>query len=95
MNLLFYQKQVRRLPTQKFGEKINRESSILAAESDSFFADRLIFYGKNRPKKVKLLTLLRKQERLKETLLVMNRLRKAKTPTIVRKPKGWLEGIIK
>lgn len=80
-------------PDPKIRRKINRESSILAAESDSL-ADRLIFWQKS-PEQGVIVDAAAESERLKENATRKEAPTKGKTPSIVRKPEGWLEGIIK
>ena len=70
---------------------INRESSILATEDDSF-ADRLIFWqGKQPPGAI--VDAAAEQKRLRENAALGDAPTKGRSPTIVRKPKGWFEGI--
>tara|TARA_A100001037_G_scaffold35835_1_gene27845 strand:- start:612 stop:1187 length:576 start_codon:yes stop_codon:yes gene_type:complete len=70
---------------------INRESSILATEDDSF-ADRLIFWqGKQPPGAI--VDAAAEQKRLRENAGLGDAPTRGRTPKIVRKPKGWLEGI--
>ena len=79
-------------PDPKIRRKINRESSILATESDSF-TDRLIFW-QEPPEKGVMGDAVAESKRLKEYAVNNEAPTKGQTPTIVRKSKGWLEGII-
>ena len=79
-------------PDPTIRRKINRESSILAAESDNL-ADRLIFWQKS-PEQGVIVDAAAEAERLKENASRGEASTKGQTPTIVRKRKGWLEGII-
>ena len=56
-------------------------------------ADRLIFWQKP-PEQGVIVDAAAESERLKENATRKEAPTKGKTPTIVRKPKGWLEGII-
>ena len=78
-------------PNPNIRRTINRESSILATEDDSF-ADRLIFWqGKQPPGAI--VDAAAEQKRLRENAGLGDAPTKGRTPKIVRKPKGWLEGI--
>lgn len=79
-------------PDPKIRGKINREASIFAAEGDSL-VDRLIFWQKPREKGV-MVDAVAESKRLKENAFRNEAPTKGQTPTIVRKSKGWLEGII-
>lgn len=78
-------------PDPAIRRQINRESSILATESDSF-ADRLIFWRENPPPGT-LVDAAAEQKRLRENAGLGDAPTKGRTPKIVRKPKGWFEGI--
>lgn len=71
---------------------INRESSILATENDSF-TDRLIFWQSSPPPGT-LVDAAAEQRRLRENAGLGDAPTKGRTPKIVRKPKGWFEGIL-
>lgn len=71
--------------------KINRESSILATENDSF-ADRLIFW-QDKPPPGTIVDAAAEQQRLRENAGLGDAPTKGRSPKIVRKPKGWFEGI--
>ena len=73
-------------------QKINRESSILATE-DSNFADKLIFW-QDRRDRGSIVDAGAETKRLRENAALGDPPTKGRTPKIVRKPKGWLEGII-
>ena len=70
---------------------INRESSILATENDSF-ADRLIFW-QDKPTPGTIVDAEAERKRLRENAALGDAPTKGRSPQIVRKPKGWLEGI--
>lgn len=70
---------------------INRESSILATEDDSF-TDRLIFW-QDRPPPGTIVDAAAEQKRLRENAGLGDAPTKGRSPKIVRKPKGWFEGI--
>lgn len=78
-------------PDPAIRRTINRESSILATENDSF-ADRLIFW-QDQPQPGTLVDAAAEQKRLRENAGLGDAPTKGRTPKIVRKPKGWLEGI--
>ena len=78
-------------PDPSIRQAINRESSILATEDDSF-ADRLIFWqGKQPPGTI--VDAAAEQRRLRENAALGEAPTKGRSPIIVRKPKGWFEGI--
>ncbi|CAN0485363.1 unnamed protein product [Laminaria digitata] len=70
---------------------INRESSILATEDDSF-TDRLIFW-QAKPPPGTIVDAAAEQQRLRENAGLGDAPTKGRSPKIVRKPKGWFEGI--
>ena len=70
---------------------LNRESSILATEDDSF-ADRLIFW-QDSPVPGTIVDAAAEQKRLRENAGLGDAPTKGRTLKIVRKPKGWFEGI--
>lgn len=70
---------------------LNRESSILAAEDESF-SDRLIFW-QDKPPPGSIVDAAAEQRRLRENAGLGDAPTKGRTPKIVRKPKGWFEGI--
>jgi hypothetical protein len=72
-------------------QTLNRESSILATEDDSF-TDRLIFWQKKPPPGT-VVDAAAEQQRLRENAGLGDAPTKGRTPQIVRKPKGWLEGV--
>jgi hypothetical protein len=72
-------------------QTLNRESSILATEEDSF-TDRLIFWQKKQPPGT-VVDAGAEQQRLRENAGLGDAPTKGRTPKIVRKPKGWLEGV--
>lgn len=78
-------------PNPEIRRTINRESSILATENDSF-ADRLIFW-QEKPPPGTLVDAAAEQKRLRENAGLGDAPTKGRTPKIVRKPKGWFEGI--
>ena len=78
-------------PDPAIRRTINRESSILATEDDSF-ADRLIFW-QSRPPPGTLVDAAAEQKRLRENAGLGDAPTKGRTPQIIRKPKGWFEGI--
>jgi hypothetical protein len=78
-------------PDPAIRRTINRESSILATENDSF-ADRLIFWQDN-PTPGTMVDAAAEQKRLRENAGLGDAPTKGRTPKIVRKPKGWFEGI--
>ena len=79
-------------PDPAIRRTINRESSILATENDSF-ADRLIFWQSSPPPGT-LVDAAAEQKRLRENAGLGDAPTKGRTPKIVRKPKGWFEGIL-
>ena len=78
-------------PDPQIRRAINRESSILATEDDSF-ADSLIFW-QDKPPPGAVVDAAAEQKRLRENAGLGDAPTKGRTPQIVRKPKGWLEGI--
>lgn len=70
---------------------INRESSILETEDDSF-TDRLIFW-QDKPPPGTIVDAAAEQKRLRENAGLGEAPTKGRSPKIVRKPKGWFEGI--
>ena len=78
-------------PDPNIRREINRESSILATENDSF-ADRLIFW-QGQPEPGTIVDAKAETKRLRENAAIGDAPTKGRTPKIVRKPKGWLEGI--
>lgn len=78
-------------PDPAIRRTINRESSILATENDSF-ADRLIFWQDSPPPGT-LVDAAAEQKRLRENAGLGDAPTKGRTPKITRKPKGWFEGI--
>ena len=78
-------------PNPNIRREINRESSILATENDSF-ADRLIFW-QGQPEPGTIVDAKAETKRLRENAALGDAPTKGRTPKIVRKPKGWLEGI--
>lgn len=72
--------------------KIDRESSILATENDSF-TDRLIFWQKREPAGT-VVDPTKESQRLQENAGLGKSSTTGATPRIERKPKGWLEGLI-
>ena len=78
-------------PNPNIRREINRESSILATENDSF-TDRLIFW-QARPEPGSIVDAEAERKRLRENAALGDAPTKGRTPKIIRKPKGWLEGI--
>jgi hypothetical protein len=78
-------------PNPAIRRQINRESSILATENDNF-ADRLLFWQDNALPG-SLVDARAEQKRLRENAGLGDAPTQGRTPTIVRKPKGWLQGI--
>jgi hypothetical protein len=78
-------------PDPNIRREINRESSILATEDDSF-ADKLIFW-QDRPEPGTIVDPEAETKRLRENAALGDAPTKGRTPKIVRKPKGWFEGI--
>ncbi len=72
---------------------IDRESSILANQ-DERFVDTLLFWNK-RPKPGEIVDARQEAKRLQENAALGNSPTTGRTLRIERKPKGWLEGIIK
>ncbi|MFT7570068.1 MAG: hypothetical protein ACI9JL_001095 [Paracoccaceae bacterium] len=70
---------------------LSRESSILATEDDSF-TDRLIFW-QDKPPPGTIVDAAAEQKRLRENAGLGDAPTKGRSPKIVRKPKGWFEGI--
>lgn len=71
---------------------IDRESSILAAEDDSF-VDKLIFWREKEPPGT-LVDADKEAQRIRENAALGNAPTTGRTPRIERKPKGWLEGLV-
>lgn len=71
---------------------IDRESSILATEDESF-VDSLIFWQKKAPPG-EIVDAEKESQRLRENAALGNSPTTGRTPRIERKPKGWLEGLI-
>ncbi|MGB0629265.1 MAG: DUF3035 domain-containing protein [Alphaproteobacteria bacterium] len=78
-------------PDPNIRREINRESSILATEDDSF-ADKLIFW-QDRAEPGTIVDAEAETKRLRENAALGDAPTKGRTPRIVRKPKGWFEGI--
>ena len=78
-------------PDPNIRREINRESSILATADDSF-TDSLIFW-QNRPEPGSIVDADAERQRLRENAALGDAPTKGRTPKIIRKPKGWLEGI--
>jgi len=78
-------------PDPAIRRTINRESSILATENDSF-VDRLIFWQDSPPPGT-LVDAAAEQKRLRENAGLGDAPTKGRTPKVTRKPKGWFEGI--
>ena len=78
-------------PDPSIRREINRESSILATEDDSF-TDSLIFW-QHRPEPGSIVDADAESKRLRENAALGDAPTKGRTPKIIRKPKGWLEGI--
>ena len=78
-------------PDPAIRRTINRESSILATENDSF-ADRLIFW-QSAPPPGTMVDAAAEQKRLRENAGLGDAPTKGRSPKIIRKPKGWFEGI--
>lgn len=79
-------------PDPNIRREINRESSILATEDDSF-TDRLIFW-QSRPEPGSIVDAQAETKRLRENAALGDAPTKGRTPKIIRKPKGWFEGIL-
>lgn len=78
-------------PDPNIRREINRESSILATEDDSF-TDSLIFW-QDRPEQGSIVDADAERKRLRENAALGDAPTKGRTPKIMRKPKGWLKGI--
>ena len=78
-------------PDPNIRREINRESSILATEDDSF-TDSLIFW-QDRPQPGSIIDAHAERKRLRENAALGDAPTKGRTPKIIRKPKGWLKGI--
>ena len=78
-------------PDPNIRREINRESSILATEDDSF-TDSLIFW-QDRPEPGSIVDADAERKRLRENAALGDAPTKGRTPKIIRKPVGWLEGI--
>ena len=79
-------------PDPNIRQQINRESSILATENVNF-ADKLIFW-QDRREPGTIVDAEAENKRLRENASLGDPPTKGRTPKIIRKPKGWLEGII-
>lgn len=79
-------------PDPSIRRTLSRESSILATEDDSF-TDNLIFWQDKRPPGT-IVDAPAEQKRLRENAGLGDAPTKGRSPKIVRKPKGWLEGIL-
>ena len=73
------------------GGKSTGSPPILATENDSF-ADRLIFW-QGQPEPGTIVDAKAETKRLRENAALGDAPTKGRTPKIVRKPKGWLEGV--
>ncbi len=71
---------------------IDRESSILATQDDSF-VDKLLFW-QERPTPGEIVDAEREAQRLQENAALGNSPTTGRTPRIERKSKGWLEGLV-
>lgn len=71
---------------------IDRESSILATEDESF-VDSLIFWQDKGPPG-EIVDAAKESQRLRENAALGNSPTTGRTPQIERKPKGWFEGLI-
>ena len=78
-------------PDPSIRREINRESSILATEDESF-TDSLIFW-QDRPQPGSIVDADAERKRLRENAALGDAPTKGRTPKIMRKPKGWLKGI--
>ena len=78
-------------PDSEIRRTINKESSILAMEDNSF-ADRLIFWQKRMSRAARIDAAAEKK-RLKENAALGDAPTKGRSPRIIRKRKGWLEGV--
>ena len=78
-------------PDPSIRRTLNRESSILATE-DKNFTDRLIFWQGKLPPGTAV-DAAAEQKRLRENAGLGDAPTKGRTLKIVRKPKGWIEGI--
>ena len=78
-------------PDPSIRREINRESSILATEDDSF-TDSLIFW-QDRPQPGSIVDADAERKRLRENAALGDAPTKGRTPKIIRKPKGWLKGL--
>jgi hypothetical protein len=70
---------------------VNRESALLA-ESDRSFADKLIFWQESAPPGV-VVDAEAEAKRLRENAAVGRTAAEGETPIVVRRKRGWLEGI--
>ena len=80
-------------PDPEIRRIINKESSILEMENDSF-ADRLIFWQKRLPRAASI-DAAAENKRLRENAALGDAPTKGRSPRIIRKRKGWLEGVFK
>ncbi|MEC7489468.1 MAG: DUF3035 domain-containing protein [Pseudomonadota bacterium] len=80
-------------PDPEIRRIINRESSILAMEDHSF-ADRLIFWQQRLPRAASI-DAAAENKRLRENAALGDPPTKGRSPRIIRKRKGWLEGVFK
>ena len=72
-------------------EVVNRESALLA-EADRSFADKLIFWQEPTPPGV-VVDAEAETKRLRENAAVGRPVSEGETPIVVRRKRGWLEGI--
>jgi hypothetical protein len=79
-------------PDPSVRQTLNRESSILVTEDDSF-TDRLIFWQKKQPPGT-VVDAAAEQKRLRENAGLGDAPTKGRTLKVIRKPKGWLEGVL-
>lgn len=79
-------------PDPNIRRELDRESSIIAASDDSF-VDSLLFWQEKQPPGA-VVDADKESRRLRENAALGDAPTKGRSPTIVRKPKGWLEGII-
>ena len=79
-------------PDPNIRRELDREPSIIAASDDSF-VDSLIFWQEKQPPGA-VVDADKESRRLRENAALGDAPPMGRSPTIVRKPKGWLEGII-